>query len=74
MGETIQLQAADGHRLDGWLARPLASRAAGWSSCRSLRDNSHIRRVTESFAAGYLAVAPALFDRVRRGRRSPMTR
>ena len=30
--------------------------------------NSHIRAVTDGFAAqGYTAIAPALFDRVRRG-------
>ena len=69
MGETIRLRAADGHEFDGWLARPAGKPRGGLVVLQEIFGvNGHIRRVTESFAAeGYLAVAPALFDRVRPG-------
>jgi carboxymethylenebutenolidase len=69
MGETIRLRATDGHELDGWLARPAGSPRGGLVVLQEIFGvNGHIRRVTESFAAeGYLALAPALFDRVRPG-------
>lgn len=69
MGESIRLTADDGHRLDGWLARPRGKPRGGLVVLQEIFGvNRHIRRVTESFAeAGYLAVAPALFDRVRPG-------
>ena len=49
--------------------RPPANRAA---RCVVIQEifgvNAHIRAVTDSYAAeGYVAIAPALFDRVRRG-------
>lgn len=69
MGEIIRLQAADGHEFDGWLARPAGPPRGGLVVLQEIFGvNRHIRRVTESFAAaGYLALAPALFDRVRPG-------
>jgi carboxymethylenebutenolidase len=69
MAETIRLRATDGHELDGWLARPAGTPRGGLVVLQEIFGvNGHIRRVTESFAAeGYLALAPALFDRVRRG-------
>lgn len=69
MGETIGLRAADGHTLDGYLARPAGTPRGGLVVLQEIFGvNDHIRRVTEGFAAaGYLAIAPALFDRVRRG-------
>ena len=69
MGETCRLQAADGHQLDAWIARPAGRPRGGLVVLQEIFGvNSHIRRVTESFAAeGYLAIAPALFDRVRPG-------
>jgi carboxymethylenebutenolidase len=67
MGEAIRLRAADGHSFDGWLARPEGRPRAGLVVLQEIFGvNGHIRRVTEDFAAaGYLALAPALFDRVR---------
>lgn len=67
MGERIRLRAADGHELDGWLARPDGKPRGGLVVLQEIFGvNHHIRRVTDSFAAeGYLALAPALFDRVR---------
>ena len=68
-GETMQLTAADGHALDAYLARPDGTPSAGMVVIQEVFGvNSHIRAVTEGYAAeGYLAVAPALFDRVARG-------
>jgi len=42
---------------------------SGWPRVQQIFGvNAHIRTVTDSFAAeGYVAIAPALFDRVRRG-------
>ncbi len=64
-GETIELTAADGHRLGAYLARPAGAPKAGLLVAQEIFGvNRHIRAVTEGFAAdGYLAIAPALFDR-----------
>jgi carboxymethylenebutenolidase len=69
MAESIHLAAADGHRLGAWLERPRSTPRGGLVVLQEIFGvNHHIRRVTESFAEeGYLAVAPALFDRVRPG-------
>ena len=68
-GETIELTAADGHRLGAYLARPAGAPRAGLVVVQEIFGvNRHIRAVTEGFARdGYLAVAPALFDRRERG-------
>lgn len=69
MGETIRLKAADGHELDAWLARPAGAPRGGLVVLQEIFGvNRHIRRIADSFATdGYLAIAPALFDRVRPG-------
>lgn len=69
MGETIQLTAADGHHFDGYLARPGTTPRGGLVVLQEIFGvNHHIRRATDDFAAeGFLALAPALFDRVRSG-------
>ena len=72
MGRTIELTAADGHRLAAYLAGP-----AGLPSGKARGGivvvqeifgvTHHLRAVTDEYAAaGYLALAPALFDRVER--------
>ncbi len=68
MGDFIELEAADGHRLAAWQARPAgAPRGALVIAPEIFGINSHIRAVADGYAAdGYLAIAPALFDRVRR--------
>ena len=70
-GETIELSAADGHRLGAYLARPAGAPKAGLVVVQEIFGvNRHIRAVTDGFAGdGYLAIAPALFDRRERGRR-----
>ncbi|MFZ2652198.1 MAG: dienelactone hydrolase family protein [Burkholderiaceae bacterium] len=69
MQEKIALGANDGHRLDAYLANPAAAPRGGLVVVQEIFGvNSHIRCVTDDFAAqGYLTVAPALFDRVQRG-------
>lgn len=69
MGEFTTIMARDGHEFQAYLAAP-AGRPHG--AVVVLQEifgvNSHIRAVTDGFAAeGYTAIAPALFDRVRRG-------
>lgn len=66
---TLTLQAADGHRFGAFLATPPGTPRAGLLVLQEIFGvNAHIRRVTTDFAArGYLAIAPALFDRVRPG-------
>jgi carboxymethylenebutenolidase len=69
MGDFTTLMARDGHEFQAYLAAP-AGRPHG--AVVVLQEifgvNRHIRAVTDSFAAeGYTAIAPALFDRIRRG-------
>ena len=69
MGETIQLTAADGHQLAAYLAKPAGAPKGGLVVCQEIFGvNVHIRSVADGYAeAGYLTVAPALFDRTERG-------
>ena len=69
MGQTIELTAADGHRLQAYQAEPQGTPKGGVVVIQEIFGvNVHIREVADVFAAaGYLAVAPALFDRARTG-------
>ena len=69
MGRSIELTAADGFRLSAWRAEPVGEpRGAVVVAQEIFGVNSHIRNVCDGFAAdGYLAIAPALFDRYERG-------
>src|SRR5687767_4986628 len=69
MGEFTTLMARDGHEFRAWLAAPPgAARGAIVVLQEIFGVNGHIRAVTDSFAAeGYVAIAPSLFDRVRKG-------
>jgi len=64
-GETIHLTAGDGHELAAYVARPEGEARGGLVVVQEIFGvNRHIRAVTEGFARdGYLAIAPALFDR-----------
>lgn len=69
MGDFTTLMARDGHEFQAYLSAP-AGRPRG--AVVVLQEifgvNRHIRAVTDGFAAeGYTAIAPALFDRIRRG-------
>ena len=67
--ETSKLHADDGHALDAYIARPASKPIAALVVVQeAFGVNGHIRSVTDGFANdGFLAVAPALFDRVERG-------
>lgn len=69
MGEHVKLRASDDHELDAYVARPAGTPIAGLVVLQeAFGVNSHIRSVADGFANdGFLAVAPALFDRVERG-------
>jgi carboxymethylenebutenolidase len=69
MGQFTTIMARDGHEFQAWLAAaPQRPRGALLVIQEIFGVNSHIRKVTDDFAAaGYTAIAPALFDRVRRG-------
>jgi carboxymethylenebutenolidase len=69
MGETVTIQAVDGHELSADVARPLEDPIAGLVVVQEIFGvNRHIRSIVDSYAKdGFFAVAPALFDRVERG-------
>src|SRR3954462_8240132 len=68
MGKMIELTAADGHKLSAYRADPAGkARGAVVVIQEIFGVNSHIKSVADGFAAeGYLAVAPAMFDRGQR--------
>jgi len=65
----LQLRATDGHTFSSYLARPDGLARGGIVVVQEIFGvTGHIERVAEQFAAeGYLAIAPALFDRQERG-------
>ena len=69
MSETVKLKAADGHTLNAYVAQPEATPKGAVVVVQEVFGvNHHIRSVADRFAAeGYLAVAPALFDRYEPG-------
>jgi carboxymethylenebutenolidase len=69
MGETLTLTAEDGHKFSAYKATPSGTPRGGIVVVQEIFGvNQHIRKVADSFAAdGYVAIAPALFDRVERG-------
>ncbi len=69
MAEHVTLTASDGHQLDAYVARPAGTPIAGLVVLQeAFGVNGHIRAVADGWAKeGFLAVAPALFDRSERG-------
>jgi carboxymethylenebutenolidase len=69
MGKMIELTASDGHKFAAYRADPAGKPRGGIVVIQEIFGvNSHIKAVTDGYAAdGYLAIAPALFDRVQRG-------
>jgi carboxymethylenebutenolidase len=65
----LQLRAADGHTFSSYLAAPSGLARGSIVVVQEIFGvTGHIERVTDQFAAeGYLAIAPALFDRQERG-------
>jgi carboxymethylenebutenolidase len=68
MGEKLTLTAEDGHRLGAYRATPAGTPRGALVIVQEIFGvNSHMKRVCDGFAAdGYVALAPALFDRVER--------
>jgi carboxymethylenebutenolidase len=68
MGEKVTLKAADGHEFSSYVARSSGEPGAGLVVLQEIFGvNAHIRSVADSYARdGFLAVAPAIFDRIER--------
>ena len=69
MGTWIELTAEDGHGLSAYRAAPDGTPRGGLVVAQEIFGvNSHIQSVCDGYAAdGYVAIAPALFDRYERG-------
>ncbi len=68
MGKMIELTASDGHKFAAYRAEPAGKPRGAIVVIQEIFGvNSHIKQVADGYAAdGYLAIAPALFDRVQR--------
>ena len=68
MSKTIQLKSSDRHSFDAYVAEPSGKPRGAIVVIQEIFGvNSHIRSVADGYARdGYLAIAPALFDRVQR--------
>ena len=69
MGSMSELKAADGHKLAAYRAEPAGKPRGGVVVIQEIFGvNSHIKSVADGYAKdGYLAIAPAMFDRLKRG-------
>ena len=69
MGSMIELKAGDGHKFAAYRAEPSGRPRGGVVVIQEVFGvNSHIKAVADGYATdGYLAIAPAMFDRVQRG-------
>jgi carboxymethylenebutenolidase len=69
MGEFVKLTADDGVELAAYVARPEGAAQGALVVVQEIFGvNPHIRSVADSYASeGYVAIAPALFDRIQPG-------
>ena len=69
MGQFVNLKSADGFGFSAYVAQPEGTPKAAIVVLQEIFGvNSHIQSVTDRFAAqGYLAIAPATFERVKTG-------
>ena len=69
MGQTVTLTASDGKKVSAYRAEPKGKPRGGIVVIQEIFGvNDHIRKVTDGYAAeGYVAIAPALFDRLKPG-------
>ncbi len=69
MGTTIQITALDGNTFNAYQADPQGSPTGAVIVVQEIFGvNGHIRSVVDGYAErGYVAIAPALFDRVQAG-------
>jgi len=68
VSDYTRLMARDGREFNAWLAAPAGQPRGAVVVLQEIFGlNAHIRAVADGYAAaGYLAIAPALFDRVQR--------
>ena len=68
IGKHLTLTSSDGHTLGAYRADPTGTPKGAMVVVQEIFGvNSHIRNVCDRMAAhGYVAIAPALFDRVER--------
>ncbi|MFN2646790.1 MAG: dienelactone hydrolase family protein, partial [Burkholderiales bacterium] len=68
MGKMIELKAADGHTFSAYRADPSGKPRGGIVVIQEIFGvNSHIKSVADGYARdGYVAIAPAMFDRVQK--------
>ena len=68
MGNMIELTASDGHVLAGYRADPQGTPKGGVVVIQEIFGvNQHVREVVDGYARnGYAAIAPAMFDRLKR--------
>ena len=66
MKDSVTLTASDGHSFGAYLATPAGKPKAAVVVVQEIFGvNAHIKEVADRFtAAGYLVIAPALFDRI----------
>lgn len=66
MGQTVTLKAKDGHAFDAYRADPSGTPKGAIVVIQEIFGvNHHVKAVADGYAKeGYVAVAPALFDRV----------
>ena len=69
MGQMVELKTKDGQTISAYRAEPVGKRHGGLVVIQEIWGvNGHIRSVADGYAAdGYLAIAPAIFDRLERG-------
>ncbi len=69
MGEMTTLMARDGHEFQAWLCNPKGPPRGAVVVIQEIFGlNNHIKAVADSYAeAGFLTIAPSMFDRIRRG-------
>jgi carboxymethylenebutenolidase len=69
MSEWVNLKAADGHELSAYVAKPEGEPIGALVVIQEIFGvNPSIQRVADSYAKeGFLAIAPAIFDRFERG-------
>ncbi|MFD2753350.1 dienelactone hydrolase family protein [Comamonas terrae] len=69
MGSYVELTAVDGVKTSAWVVMPEGKPRGALVVLQEIFGvNDHIRSVAERYAAqGYVAVAPAMFDRIRPG-------
>ena len=70
MGQTISLTTTDGHNLDAYKAEPTGAPKGALVVIQEIFGvNGQIRSTVDHFSnQGYVAIAPALFDRIEKGR------